>query len=221
MITGSSLVGEVTGKVKTLSRFPKGRKEPDSHGSANARWVEEMGNAEVSVLATQIHEKIRASLGYRRKEVSFNVDGAAASILTPDFDLNITLIQHPKDAAMYRMTTEICHFRRPEVVGLAEFSDAFSPYCDRVVIDLAKPLDIEGKIDEIEEVESFRRNLQYDAECTNFTLKLPEFGLILHAVPARMEFTQVPRGELSGLVSRTTAALAHLAASSVTVSGQD
>lgn len=218
MIKGSSLVGEVNSRVKNLSRFSKGRKEPDSHGSANARWVEEMGNAEVSAQATEIHEGIRASLGYKRKEVSFNVDGAGASILTPDFDVNISLIQHPDDPAMYRMTTEICNFRRPEVVTQFAFVDIFSKYCDRVIIDLAEPLNLEDKIDELEDVDALRKNLEYDAECTHFTLRLPEFGLVLKAVPTQLRFTQVPRGDLEELVTRTSAAMAHLAAEKVSLS---
>jgi Caspase domain len=206
-IKGSRLVGGSQGRVKSLSGFTKFHKEPDSYTPRFAQFVESLGVKEVEDRTTEIFERVRNGFKYKRKDLFFDKEGA---IKTPDFDVSIRLMQDPAAPNMYLLNNEVTVLRRPEIVSEPAFLDIFARYCNSVIIELEGDLDIEAKIDDIEEVDALRNNLEYDAECTGFTLRFPGTGMVLHATRNRLRFTLAGGGDLTVLIAGTQAALAHL-----------
>ncbi len=216
-ITESSLSGEKRGPVRGLSGYRKPGQPLSSHNQWERLFVESAGEAEVAKQADAIYTQIRESFRYKRKDTSFSKDGPVASIRTPDFDVNIALMQHPDQADQYLLRTEVVSIRSPEVVDAPDFLGIFTLYCDQVVFAMSGGLDIGAKIDEIEEVESLVNSIEYDSDCTEFTLRLPGTGIVIRATGDRIVFTLDRNGDLKTLLGKTRTALSHLATANITL----
>lgn len=204
------LRGVKFGLVRNLSGFQKGHRVPDRHFGATENFVRKIGHEKVQQQADTIFKDLRAVFAYRRKETVYDCVDGAATIKTPDFDVDLSIAQDPADPGGYTTTVEIGNIRTPEVVLSQEFSDVFSDHCDTVVISLSRPLDVEEKIDDIEANASLRGFLDYDAECTSFTLKLQSPNITIHVT--ENEITLQLRGakELSTLLQGLQTALGTL-----------
>ena len=82
---------------------------------------------------------------------------------------------------------------------------------------MAGGLDIEAKIDEIEEVESLVNSIEYDPDCTEFSLRLPGTGIVIHATGDKIVFTLDHNGDLKTLLGKTRNALSQLAGANITL----
>lgn len=216
-IKDSALLGEARGRVRELSGYRKPPIPLSTHSQWEQRFVENSGAIEVVKQATEIFEKIRSSFGYKRKDLDFSNDGSSATIKTPDFDVNVTLAQHPAAADDYVLKTEVAAFRRPDVIKDVNFLEIFTHYCDSVVIELTSELDLKAKIDQIEDIEFLADGLDYDPDCTEFTLRIPGLGIVLYATSSKIIFSLIGQGDLEKLIEDTQNAVARLAGVSVTL----
>jgi hypothetical protein len=218
IIKDSSLLGESFGQVRHLSGYKKPIYPLSKHSSWEERFIENAGEGEVKDLAEEIHSSVKAAFSYKRKDISYSNDGATASIKTPDFDVDIGLFQNPEAADRYVLRIQVSSFRRPEIINDPDFIKIFSEHCDSIVIELDPPLDIEAKIDEIEEIAELAAGLEYEAECTSFRLELPQAGVLLHVSSEKIIATLIGNGDLQLLIGNTAKGFAQLAGSSVTLS---
>lgn len=211
MLPRASLVGIKSGRVRDLSGYRK-PKQPLGSGT---RWERELvqsaGVREVNEAAEALFEEIRTSFNFKRREVSFACEGPTASIRTPAFDVDLSLDQDPEDPTRYLLSTQASAFRRPEIVSDPEFLRIFNERFDRVVMELETPLDVEAKIDEIEDTEALADQLEYDREATYFTLSLPGLPMRMHATAARVAFLSEGRRDLASLIQNASQAVAYLA----------
>ena len=210
-VQDATLAGEIRGLVRELRGYQKPKTPLATHNSWEQAFVEKAGESEVSQQATELFEQIRRSFGYKRKELSFACEGSQASIKTRDFDVNLALTQDTHAADCYVLRTEVAAFRRPAVVDDEMFLQIFSQYCDRVVVELKASVDIQAKIDEIEELESPQLSLTYDPAGTTFTLQMRETGIVIEATADRMIFSLTGKRDLAQLVRHTHRAVAQLA----------
>ena len=217
IIKESMLIGEDRGDVDDLGAYQKPLYRLSKHSRWEQNFVENAGAPDVESLAKEIFERIKDSFGYKRKDVSYSNAGSTVSIKTPDFDVDVELSQDPEDAEKYVLKTQVSSFRRPDVIDDPDFIKIFTKYCDSVVIDLETRLDLAAKIDEIEAIEDLESGLDYDPDCTYFTLSLPQSGVTLHATADRMVFTLDGDGDLKLLIGNTFTAVAQLAGASITL----
>ena len=206
----TSLRGEKLGLVRSLSGFHKGHHVPDGHFSSAEAFVKRAGYEEVKNQAEAIYQKIRAHLGYRRKNVNFACDQDAATIKTPDFDVNLSISQDSEDAAGYIITTEIGVIRRQEVFLEDAFSEAFSNYCDTVVIEFSGKINIEEKIDAIEDIPELESHLKYEADLSSLTLDFPRPSLRIHMSDNCMTLSMPESGSLKVLLTNIQSALSTI-----------
>lgn len=218
IIKDSSLLGESFGDVRRLSGYKKPRHPLSTYNSWEQRFVEASGEGEVKEFAEEVYANIKASFGYKRKDISYANYGATASIKTPDFDVDIALYQNPKEAEGYVLRIQVSSFRRPEVITDPNFIKIFSEHCDSIVIGLDPPLVIKDKIDEIEDVEELADGLDYDAECTSFKLELRQAGVSLYVSSEKLIVTLIDDGDLQLLIGNAAKGFSQLAGSSVTLS---
>jgi len=204
------LRGVKFGLVRNLSGFQKGHRVPDRHFGATENFVRKIGHEKVQQQADTIFKDLRAAFAYRRKETVYDCVDGAATIKTPDFDVDLSINQDPTDPGGYTTTVEIGNIRTPDVVLSPEFSDVFSDHCDTVVISLSRPLDVEEKIDDIEANASLRGFLDYDAECTSFTLKLTSPNITIHVTENEVTLRLRGSKELSALLQGLQTALGTL-----------
>ena len=214
-IKDSCLTGEFRGRVRDLKGYSKPKTSLATHNDWERDFVEKAGSSEVTFLATEIFEQLRECFRYKRKDLSFTNIASTASIKGPDFDVNISLSQDPEDAERYLLTTEVRSFRNPAIIDDPNFLAIFTKYCKRIVFELEANLDLESKIDDIEEIDALAANLDYDPECTEFTLRLPEPGIVIHAAGNQMVFTLDSQGDLRLLLGNTQKAFTQLAGNSI------
>ncbi len=214
-IKDSCLTGEIRGRVRELKGYSKPKTALAAHNDWERDFVEKAGASEVTSLAKEIFEQLRESFRYKRKDLSFTNVASTASIKGPDFDVNIALSQDPDDAEKYLLTTEVRSFRNAAVIEDPNFLTIFSKYCKQIVFELDANLDLESKIDDIEEIDSLAPHLDYDPECTEFTLRLPDAGIVIFATGDRMVFSLHSTGDLKLLLGNTQKAFAQLAGNSI------
>ena len=58
-------------------------------------------------------------------------------------------------------------------------------------------------------------HLNYDPECTEFTLRLPDAGIVIYATGDRMNFSLDSQGDLKQVLGNTQKAFAQLAGNSI------
>jgi hypothetical protein len=217
----ASLRGEKLGHVRRLSGFRKRHHVPEEHFDAADSFVKRIGHEEVKRQADEIHERARATFKYRRRSLSYVCEDGAASIKTPDFDVNLSIAQDPDDASGYVLTTEVGVIRRAAVVMEEGFSDVFSPYCDTVFIEFERPLDLADKIDQIEDLPQLEPHLHAAADGTSFTLQLPQPTICIHVSATRMTLSLAGSKNLRALLSRVQGALSVLSDSGLALLGSN
>ena len=129
--------------------------------------------------------------------------------------VHVSLVQDPDEADKYVLTTEVSSFRRPEVINDANFVEIFSKYCNQVVIELGTTIDLQSKIDAIEEIDALADHIEYDPECTEFTLRMPNSRMIIHATTQRVVFSLDGHRDLQMLLDLSIKAIAQLASASI------
>lgn len=214
-IVESCLAGEIRGRVRDLRGYSKPKSPLSNHNDWERDFVEKAGTAEVASQATEIFEQLREAFRYKRKDLSFTNVASTASIKGPDFDVNISLSQDPEDAEKYLISTEVRSFRNPTVIEDPNFLAIFTKYCKRVVFELEANLDLESKIDDIEEIDALAKHLDYDPECTEFTLRMPGSGIVIYASGKEMVFSLDSAGDLKLLLGNTQKAFSQLAGDSI------
>lgn len=218
-IQDSSLFGEVRGPVSALSGFQKPKFKLAKHSEWEQNFIRQAGAEDVAARATALFHEIRDAFKFLRKEMSFAVDGGVGNIKTPEFEVNLALNQDSDEAEQYVLSTQVTAFRRPEILEDERFLEVFSQYCDSFVIDLAKPIDLAAKIDELEEVESLAKGLDYDPACTYFILRLTSLDVEIRVTSSRVVCKSVLKRDLKSLIKHTSEAFAQLSRSSVYLIG--
>lgn len=216
-ISDASLRGETSGHVQELSGFSRFHRSPEEHSPGARRFVQAAGGQDLAARAAMLFQSIRSGFRFKRKEIALACDGGAASIGTPDFDVVLTLEQDPKIAEHYRLLTEVSGFRREDIVNTPEFLAVFADCCDTVVVRFAKAIDLEEKIDRIEENDELARFLDYDSEYRWLALRLPH--LLLEVTPLQMTCRLPGEANLGQLVARTQEALARFSAEGALLDG--
>jgi Caspase domain len=170
--------GEKFGKIERLSGFLRGRhKVPDRVYPAGTSFVQNLGAEEVKRAASDLHDEIKSAYGYTRKQLTLENSGGEASIVSPDFRVDITINQDADDASRYRILLEVSNFRSPAVVTTENFDTVFAGHCDMLVVQFEQPISLEEKIDQIEEVDELNDSLRYEADLSEFTLVVPGSNL--------------------------------------------
>jgi hypothetical protein len=207
-IIDTTLRGEATGRVQDLPGFTRFHRPPEDHSPRARGFVQAAGSQEVAERASRLFTSIRTGLGYKRREMALACDGGGASIVTPGFDVTLTLEQDPKVAQDYRLLTEVSAFRRHNIVNTPQFLAVFSGCCDTVLIRFANPLDLAEKIDRIEEIDELASFLDYDPQCAWLTLRLPH--LLVEMTALQITCRLPGEGNLGQLITQTQAALERL-----------
>ncbi|HZM03183.1 MAG TPA: caspase family protein [Candidatus Saccharimonadales bacterium] len=99
------LRGEDGGQVRSLSGFKKGfHREPKDHFQGAEDFIAKIGQNEVKSHAEKINDELKAAFKYKFKDVEFGCSDGAATIITPDFDVNIWIHQDKDDPSAYVLT---------------------------------------------------------------------------------------------------------------------
>jgi len=206
------------GEVRRLSGYLKTHRVPDQHSSAAEQFIRRIGQPELTEHSEATHASLRAAFGYKRKEMHYSAEEGLTVIKTPDFDVVLTMEQDTEDFTRYVFSSRINDFRRPEVISESAFADAFNFMADVLAIEFPQSVDVEVKIDQIEEIPELAKFLKYQPDGSSLTLELPEAGMRVHMDADRMTFRLIGQRNLALLIGNVESTLATLFSSGMKLS---
>lgn len=202
--------GIQSGEVRRLSGYLKTHRVPDQHSQAAEQFIRRVGQPELTEHSEVVHANLRAAFGYKRKQMNFSAEEGLTVIKTPDFDVTLSTEQDDEDPGRYLLSSRVNDFRRPEVVTESAFAEAFGFMADILAIEFPQSVDVEAKIDEIEEIPELSQFLKYQPDGSSLTLELPEAGMRLHMDADRMTFRLIGQRNLTLLIANVETTLAAL-----------
>lgn len=207
----SRIVGSTLGRVRKLGGYQKNHHVPDGHSDAAQGFVRKAGQPDVKAAADSLYADIRNLFGYKRREFDYTCDDGFAWIKTPDFDLHIRVDHCPEDPKNYLLTTEIVALHTESIAGDARFHSCFTHHCDQLIVEFASPIQVEEKIDAIEDIPELADALTYEPDGSAFELKLPKLDLLIQVNDSAMTFSLLTLRDLGKLLDHSQKAFDILA----------
>ena len=181
-----SLINIITGRVKSLPGFIKGRHwEPKSIDSYGDNYIKNVGNSLVDEEITSLSESLRKQFKYKRKEIEAYAEDGTGAINTPDFTYTLEIRQSDKSPDEYLLIRKLKHFKNSELVFTPEFNSIFSDFFNVLKFELQNEIDIEEIIDKIESLD-IGDNIVLDFNPKD----LDSFTLTVKGSNKRLKFTR-------------------------------
>ncbi|WPJ94864.1 hypothetical protein SH580_15650 [Coraliomargarita algicola] len=207
----SRIVGCSEGRVRRLAGYQKHHHVPEAHSDAAQNFVRKAGHPDVKSAADLLYTDIRGLFGYKRREFDYSCEDGFAWIKTPDFDLQIKVDQCPDDPKNYIMTTEIVALHTEGIAADERLHSCFNHHCDHLVVEFASPIQVEDKIDLLEDIPDLATALSYEPDGSAFELKLPQLDLLIQVNESTMTFSLLTLRDLGKLLNHSQKAFDILA----------
>lgn len=149
----ASFLGFKFGSIKSLSGFKRNYKVPEFVSDTTRNFVRNIGSEELTEEADKIFSDLKSNFKYKRREISMDQDHGVASILTPDFTVNISIDLDEEDLGQYKITIEVSEIKNPDSIASEEFAETFDNLFDRTGCYFSESPDIKEIIDVIEEID--------------------------------------------------------------------
>lgn len=207
----SRIVGSTLGRVRKLAGYKKHHHVPDSHNDAAQGFIRKTGQLDVKAAADSLYADIRSLFGYKRREFNYTCEDGFAWIKTPDFDLQIKVDQCPEDPKNYVLMTEIVALHTDRIAADPRFHDCFTQHCEQLVIDFSSPIQVEDKINALEDIPELTDALTYEPDGSAFELKLPKLDLHIYVDESAIRFSLLSLRDLGKLLDHSQKAFDILA----------
>ncbi|MGB0743964.1 MAG: hypothetical protein ACPGSB_05505 [Opitutales bacterium] len=201
--TQSLITGCVSGRIRRLKGFRKHHQVPDLQYEAAQDFVRKVGAEDVKLLADQIYNDIRETFGYKRKDFDYSCHEGLAEIKTPDFSSQVRIDQCPNDPKNYLLTTELTELHNAEIASNPSLHACFNNHCDVLCIDFPMGINVEQKIDAIEENEALAGCMSYEPDGSSFELQLPDLDLRIQVDSTTIRFQLLSLQNLSKLLKHS------------------
>lgn len=155
------------------------------------------------MLADGLYNDIRGAFGYKRREFDYSCEEGLATIKTPDFDAEVCVDQSTEDAKKYVLITQLTALHNAEVATNPALHACFNHHCEVLVVHFPKAIQLEDKIDAIEENDTLAESLTYEPDGSCFELKLPELDLRISVDAWTMRFQLLTLRNLSKLLEHS------------------
>ena len=184
---------------------------PDNCSPAAQAFVRKVGHLDVKSATDQLYADIRPLFGYKRKEFSYSCEDGFGIIKTPDFDLQIRVDQCDNDPKNYQLTTEIVALHTDAIASNKRFHSCFTNHCDTLVIESTTSINIDAKIDALEDIPEIADCLDYEPDGSQFELKLIQLDLQIIATESDIQFRLLTLRNLAKLIEHSQKAFDILA----------
>ncbi len=154
--------------MKTLGGFKKRHHTlPDAANATTNAFLGKICAAELNAHAETLFQKVRAGLGYKRKDVSLNVASPAAVLTAKDFVVEICYALEEADPARYEVTTILRDLRNAELARTDEFAAIFARMFGEISFAFKKSVRVEAVVDAIEALEDGDGlSVTYPSDCS-------------------------------------------------------
>ena len=214
-VNQSRIVGSTLGRIRKLSGYQKHHHVPDVHSDATQNFVRKSGHLDVKKAADSLYADIRRLFGYKRREFEYTCEDGCACIKTPDFNLQIRVDHCTDEVKNYSLSIEITAVHKDSILADERFHDCFTHQCDQLIVELAHPIQIEDKIDALEDLEGLSDALTYRPDCGSFELRLPKLDLLIEVYESQITFQLLTVRNLGKLIDHSQKAFDILADSEI------
>ncbi len=164
------------GKIKSLSGFlAHHHRVPSLVNDATQKFVAKISSKEVSDQANRFYQDIKKAFNYKRTDIELQTSSDGASIICPDFDLDIRLFQHPESPTEYLLQIDLLHIRTPDKVQTPEFNSLFKDKFNAIIFEFDKPISLEPIIDKIEKSMDRTISLEYPGNYSYCVIRIRDF----------------------------------------------
>ena len=199
------LLSERAVAIKRLSGFSKKRGHfvPDEASSSADDFVGRIAETELHEDLEQQYGALRTAFGFKRRDLQTDgPEDGSGSIITPHFDYEVSVRVNPDDATEALWRREITNIREPDQVLSEEFDAAFPSTFDRLEFQVAESIDIEGIVDQIENLDDDRVSVECNRECTHCRVRIEGLDASIIITPGSFQLerfgTGSPRKLLEG-----------------------
>lgn len=199
----SLISGSTRGRIRRLKGFRKCHQVPDLQYEAAQDFVRKIGAEDIKELADQLYNRIREAFGYKRKAFSYTCHEGLAEIQTPDFSAEIRIDQCPDDPKYYVLTTELTELHNEAIAGNPALHACFNNHCDVLTVIFPTGINVEEKIDAIEDNPALAPCLSYEPDGSRFELKLPDLDLRIEVDESSMRFQLLTLRNLAKLLDHS------------------
>ena len=205
------IVGTTPGRVRKLGGYQKHHHLPDGHTDATQSFVRKVGQSEVKETADSLFTHIQSFFGYKRRDFVYTCEDGFAWIKTPDFDLQIRVDQCPHDPKNYLLITEIIALHTESIATDHRFHNCFTQHCEQLIFEFASPIQVQDKIDILEDIPELTKAMTYEPDGSAFELKLPKLDLRIQIDESTITFSLLTLRDLGKLIDHSQKAFDILA----------
>lgn len=145
------LLGSDSGLIKQLSGFRKKLHfVPEAHTPAADEFVRKIADDELQQEANALFDAIKQNFGYKRREISLELNTGKADISTAAFDLSLSYSQDAGQADCYTLEYQISNVQNPNALLDDGLQNILCQHFDRLRFNLTVRMDIEALIDKLE-----------------------------------------------------------------------
>ena len=174
------LIGSRGGAIKELSGFrKKSHFVPDTVDSYTKGFVERIAAENVEEETTFIYSQLKKIFGYKRKEITTDIEGSSSVIATKDFDISIFYTQHPEEPGSYIIEYQITNIRDSDKLFNDQLQEILNRHFDKVNFTVSGSINIVEIIDLIEEVEPDDIFLDYPPDYSYLNIQFEDNNWIL------------------------------------------
>lgn len=91
------------------------------------------------------------------------------------------------------------------------FHNCFTHHCDHLIVEFASPIQIEDKIDTLEDIPELAKAMTYEPDGSAFELKLPKLDLNIYVDESAITFSLLTLRDLGKLLDHSQKAFEILA----------
>ncbi len=148
--------------VRSLSGFQKTHRVPDRVNDATESFVARIAKEDIDADLDAVHEALRTTFDFKRKDLETNVSSGGGSIITPYFDYEVTVSINPDDPSEALWLRQVHNIRDPDKILTDEFDQAFQGMFDTLEFTSGKTIKVADVIDQIEALDDDSISIDYD-----------------------------------------------------------
>lgn len=144
-------VGRSNGFVKALRGFKKSHHTlPDAVNAATSAFLAKLCVEELAAEAEQFFQQVRATFGYKRKELSLEVASPNAVLSAKDFTFELAYALEAAAPASYSVVRSLYGLRSTDFAATSECETVFAQQFTELAFVLTKGAPVEAVIDAVE-----------------------------------------------------------------------
>lgn len=207
IIAGISFVGRSGGAVKALAGFRKGHHTvPDAANAVTQAFLGKICATELGGETEDLFQRVRAGLGYKRKDLSLSLTPPTAVLSARDFTVEFGYALDEREPSRWIVTRTLHGLRNAELARTEEFSAIFAAVFTEISFGLKQGARVEAVIDLIEHLDGENGlAVDYPADCRECMIRVAGVAAEVRCTGAALEMVFPRAGSPAELMAEFAA----------------